>query len=349
MTKITDKTKEKTEKKFAEEFARLNEQQQLAVSTLEGPVMVIAGPGTGVRQPPSLRALYRFIAYNHAPGDELYFFGFSRGAFTARSAAGFIRNAGILRREHADRTNDAYALYRSDNPTTKPRGIEATLFRQSYSHEAVVHFIGVWDTVGALGIPLSGWPLVDLFNRRWQFHDTTLSSTVHAAFQALAIDEQRAPFRPTLWTQSPDAPDTQRLEQVWFAGVHSDVGGGYPEHQLSDITLRWMVERARSCGLEFRSDAFSIQPPTPPDRAGTEPIVNAYTSVEPNVLGPIHTSRKGFYRLMRPYVRAIGGTDPRHEYVASTALTRVKQDPLYRPTQLTAATDRCQTMDATEL
>lgn len=280
------------------------------------------GGAFGVGLSRDVISAYRYVVATYQPGDQLFLFGFSRGAFTARSAAGFIRNCGVLRPEHADRIDEAYALYRSNNPNTAPHGVEATLFRTTYSYQATVYFIGVWDTVGALGIPLSGNPLVDLFNRRWQFHDTNLSSTVGNAFQALAIDEQRGPFRPTLWTQSPGTPATQRLEQVWFAGVHCDVGGGYLSHQLSDITLLWMVERARSCGLDFRPDAFGV---------------------EPDALGELHNSRKGFYRLLPPYIRRIGVTDREHERVSATALARIEEDPSYRPRSLAHSANHCPT------
>jgi hypothetical protein len=277
---------------------------------------------------------YRYLVDTYEPGDQLFLFGFSRGAFTARSTAGFVRNCGILRREHADRLDDAYTLYRSHNEPTKPRGIESTLFRQAYSHEATVYFIGVWDTVGSLGIPWSGNPLVNMVNKRWQFHDTDLSSTVSFAYQALAIDEQRRPFQPTLWTQPKDAPPTQQLEQVWFSGVHCDVGGGYLTHELSDITLNWMVEKARKSGLQFKPEAFAVRPPVPPTSADTVPIVDAYTSIQPNALGTKHDSETLLYRFLGRYVRQIGDTDPKHEYVSSTALTREKKDSTYHPKPL---------------
>jgi uncharacterized protein (DUF2235 family) len=133
---------------------------------------------------------YRFLVQNYEPGDELFFFGFSRGAFTARSTVGLVRNAGILRQEHVDRVSEAYALYRSRTKTNTPRGREATLFRRSYSYEPRIRFIGVWDTVGALGIPLDGFRLISLLNKRWEFHNTELSTSVDAAYQALAIDEE---------------------------------------------------------------------------------------------------------------------------------------------------------------
>jgi hypothetical protein len=265
-----------------------------------------------------VRDVYRVLVQDFEPGDELFFFGFSRGAFTARSAVGFIRNCGILRREHIDRVDEAYALYRSRSSHTHPRSVEAQLFRRSYSYspETRIRFIGVWDTVGALGIPLSGLRLVNLLNRRWQFHDTDLSAIVDAAFQALAIDEKRGPFQPTMWAQPTNA-SRQQLEQVWFAGVHSDVGGGYPDPALAEIALLWMVDRARRCGLAFEDDAFIPLPP-----GGDETLRHTCRYVTPNALGQLHESRKGLYRLSRPFVRRLGVTDEAHEYVASAAVER---------------------------
>ena len=200
-----------------------------------------------------MRDCYRFLVERYEPGDELFLFGFSRGAFTARSLAGLIRNAGILRREHAGRVDEAYRLYRARGDLAHPSGIESRIFRRWYSHEPDVHFIGVWDTVGALGIPGMRGRLAE---RMWGFHDTQLSSHVSNAFHALAIDERRRPFAPTLWDRPADAPG-QTLEQVWFAGVHSDVGGGYPNPGLSEIALLWMAGRAAACGLAFDAGQFT--------------------------------------------------------------------------------------------
>jgi hypothetical protein len=102
-------------------------------------------------------------------------------------------------------------------------------------------------------------------NRRWEFHDVQLSRTVSYAYQALAIDERRRPFKPTVWTQSPTAPEEQVLEQVWFAGAHSDVGGGCEDPSLSDIALCWMVKKAMETGLAFLPGHFLRVPPPPPD------------------------------------------------------------------------------------
>lgn len=298
----------------------------------------IRGGAFGVGLSRDVRDTYRFLIQNFDPGDQLFFFGFSRGAFTARSTAGFVRNCGILRREHYDRVDEAYELYRSKNSKTHPRGIEATLFRRSYSHETRIRFIGVWDTVGSLGIPLDGLGLVNFINRRWQFHDTKLSRTVDAAFQALAIDEKRGPFRPTLWTPQ-DHPEGQRIEQVWFAGVHCDVGGGYPTHETSDIPLLWMVDRARGCGVAFRADAFIHRSADGADPSTDDEALRVRTTVHPDPLGDLHESRKGAYRLIPPFVRSLGITDETHEYIASSAVERRKEKQDYQPPALIAYLD----------
>ena len=270
--------------------------------------------------------IYRYIVNNYEPGDELYFFGFSRGAYMARSAAGLIRNAGILRRENVGEINAAYDLYR--DRVIRPRDIESRLFRRSFSHPDVgVDFIGVWDTVGALGIPWSGIPMIDRLNRRWAFHDTALSSSVRAAFQALAIDEARKPFGPAIWRPKPDVPD-QRVEQVWFSGVHSDVGGGYPACGLSDITLGWMADRAQSCGLAFEPDAFTRS-------AGD----GASSLFDPDPFGVVHDSRTGIYRFLPPARRVITAQPGSSEYVGSSAVERFEGDPDYHPENLARVLD----------
>ncbi len=292
----------------------------------------IRGGAFGFGLSRNVRDTYRFLVQNYDPGDELFFFGFSRGAYTARSTAGFVRNCGILRREHEDRVDEAYALYRDKSSKTHPRGVEATLFRRSYSHETRIRFIGVWDTVGALGIPIDG-ALISFINRRWEFHDPTLSGIVDAAYQALAIDEKRGPFQPTLWTPPDNPPPEQHVEQVWFAGVHCDVGGGYPEHEISDIPLLWMADRARASGLSFRAEAFTHIGPSG-DGAGNMDAERLCTSVHPDPFGGVHESRKGLYKFIRSTDRDLGVTDPAHEYVASSAVARRDGMADYAPPKL---------------
>jgi len=277
----------------------------------------------GVGLSRNVRDCYRFLVENYRPGDELYLFGFSRGAFTARSTVGLVRNSGILRSEHVDRIKEAYRLYRARGDRAHPSGIEAQVFKRMYSHEEIdIRFVGVWDTVGSLGIPVDGLR-VPVVEKLWGFHDTTLSSHVRFAYQALAIDERRGPFRPTLWEQQEHAVE-QTLEQVWFAGVHCDVGGGYREPELAEIALLWMVERARDCGLAFEPDHFLSPSPGVDDE-------RRYTGADtaPDALGTMHESCKSFYRLLRRHRRSL--TEPDGSAVASSADRRRREKPDYVP------------------
>jgi uncharacterized protein (DUF2235 family) len=233
--------------------------------------------GSGISD--TILEAYHFVIENFEPGDQLFLFGFSRGAFTVRSLAGLIRSCGILRRNAVDVIPNAFRLYRSRMPGTHPREREATLFRRTYAVQEVspIEFIGVWDTVGALGNPL----LFGNLSPGNRFHDVDLSTKVRHAFQALAIDEKRRFFQATLWHQQPDAVE-QQLEQMWFCGTHSNVGGGYADTRLADIALQWLVQRARGCGLGVGDIPARADP-----------------------LGPIVESRSGLYRLIPTYDRPI--------------------------------------------
>ncbi|WP_410586482.1 DUF2235 domain-containing protein [Amycolatopsis sp. lyj-23] len=278
----------------------------------------LTGGAFGVGLSKKVQEAYRFVVDHYEPGDELFFFGFSRGAYTARSTVGFIRNCGVLRPDEAGRLEEAYGLYRDrDRETTGPGSPRARDFRATYAREdrTPIRFVGVWDTVGALGIPLSGGRLLHLLNKRWQFHDMKLTSIVQSAFQALAVDEHRKSFSPAVWEPSAAAPDRIR-EQVWFAGAHSDVGGGYRQPALSNLTLRWMVDRAQQCGLEFRPDAFA-------------------SLAARDELGDLHDSLNRFFRWFGSADRVIGGVDPATEFAGSCAVDRrERMQPPYRPANL---------------
>ena len=277
--------------------------------------------GTGISR--NICDAYRFLIDNYELGDELFLFGFSRGAYTVRSLAGLIRNCGLLQKRYADKLPDAYALYRDRRPETSPRSDLAQAFREEFAREIRIKCIGVWDTVGALGVPLSGFRW--LTQRNAQFHDVTLSSYVDNAFQALAIDEHRKPFTPAVWDPQ-DVPG-QTVEQAWFAGAHSNVGGGYPDARLSDLALSWMKERAQRCGLEF-DEAYFAQ------------------LVSSSIDGTLRNSMTIWYRLLGQRFRPIAHqarnrTIDRHERVDPSAIerhetvTRPPQGP-YRPPNLLA-------------
>lgn len=276
----------------------------------------LAGGAFGLGLSENVRDAYRFVVRNYEPGDELFFFGFSRGAYTARSTVGFIRNCGILLPRNEERVTEAYELYRDRDPATGPDSVEAHEFRTRYAHPGPVpiRFVGVWDTVGALGIPLSGGRLLNRLNRRWQFHDTKLSSTVESAFHALAIDEKRPSFTPSIWEPAPAATGQERA-QLWFAGDHSDVGGGHGERGLSNVALQWLATCARSCGLAFEPDAFAELVPDP--------------------LGAVHRMH-ALFRVLGAIDRPIGMTDADGESVSSSAVYRTTAGlaPPYDPVNL---------------
>ncbi|MBO0844704.1 MAG: DUF2235 domain-containing protein [Nocardioides sp.] len=209
----------------------------------------------------NVRAGYRFLALNYEPGDEIFLFGFSRGAYTARSIAGIIGTTGLLTRKSLVLGYLGEALERYKHRPAIPAGSAfktSEAFRDACCHpETPIAFLGVFDTVGALGVPT-------VLHTDHQFHDVKLGTSVRVARQALAIDERRRSFAPCLWSVPDGSPETTvvtgphdtastvpRVKQVWFQGVHTDVGGGYAESGLSDTTLLWMTEQARECGLVF--------------------------------------------------------------------------------------------------
>ena len=255
---------------------------------------------------------FRFLVYNYSPGDEVFFFGFSRGAYTARSAVGMIRKCGLLQKRHADRVDDAYELYRKRDES--PDGDAATKFRADFSSPPFdIDFLGVWDTVGALGIPLTGFRW---FTRRDdQFHDTKLSRMVKRAFHAVAVDERRGPFAPTLWEKQPDP--TQIVEQAWFAGVHADVGGGYEDRTLANITFQWMAKRAYDAGLEF--DHLYLE------RELGVNLVKPAVVDDASYKGALHNSLTGIYLGLPRYVRTIGQDSSHCESVWHTTKRRADE------------------------
>ena len=207
----------------------------------------IRGGVAGLGLMKNVQDCYRFIVQNYDQGDELFLFGYSRGAYTVRALAGFLNKCGILGRGSADKIPEAFRFYKKRR--VKPTSDEATEWRRGHEIEkrGEVRFLGVWDTVGTLGIPTRVLAFVD---EQDLFYDGELGSRVLTARHAVAIDEKREDFAPTLWDAKVGA-DVD-IKQVWFAGVHSDVGGGSgPKggQLLSDVALAWMAAEASACGL----------------------------------------------------------------------------------------------------
>ena len=223
---------------------------------------------------------YRWVCENYQDGDDLYFLGFSRGAFTARSIVGMIRKIGLVRAPLDSRTlKAAFDVYRDEH---HPNCAKTERFRAKLNTRHVdrvnLRFVGVWDTVGALGVPVVG-PRSFLARKRWGFHDLRLSSKVQTARHALAVDEKRSAFLPAPWCHEDDERD---VKQVWFAGCHSDIGG-----QDGALARWWMLEEAEAAGLTFDPDLPALPEPSPPQELH-ESLSTPYRVGTGSVLRPIH-------------------------------------------------------------
>ncbi|WP_068275214.1 DUF2235 domain-containing protein [Aldersonia kunmingensis] len=239
--------------------------------------------GTGLED--GLISGYRFLALNYEPGDQVYLFGFSRGAYSARSLAGMIAFNGLLTMDGMlSRTNylrKALKVYKNrpcypadavDHDTEEFR--QMTYFGQA---RPKITFLGVFDTVGSLGVPGKG-------GKGYEFHNVKLSPQVLRARQALAIDEPRLKFTPLVW----DAEGANDVKQVWFDGDHTDIGGGHDDEMLSDETLRWMVEESRSKEIDGGGLDYLFRTAAVPDDSRSRPF------------NPLN----GFYRADNLFTRA---------------------------------------------
>ncbi|GAB2714828.1 DUF2235 domain-containing protein [Halomonas garicola] len=211
-----------------------------------GKFVRLAGGAFGYGLSKNLRQGYDWLARRYAEGDDIWIFGFSRGAYTARSLAGLIRKCGLLRIVTPGLLDRAEEIYRDKK--LKPDDEPCDIFKRHYGRTPRIHFIGVWDTVGALGVP--GTRFTE--QRKYSWHDTELSSIVDYAYHAVALDEHRAAYEVPLWVSRDGRkkPGNREVEQRWFIGAHANVGGGYGDDPLADIPLQWMSEKASDAGLK---------------------------------------------------------------------------------------------------
>jgi hypothetical protein len=228
------------------------------------PLQLLSGAvGLGLNQ--NIRDLYEALVRVYEPGDDIYLFGFSRGAFTVRSLAGMICRCGIVDAGRGGEdpmaikrlVGEAFDTYRRQHKRREPQ--LAADFKARHSHaETRIRCIGVWDTVGAIGVPVDELRrLLDLV-LRISFHSCDLLPEVEYGFHALAIDDERQTFAPVMWDERKSPHPPGRIEQVWFAGAHSNVGGGYPKQGLAQVSLHWMMSKvsAPELGLRFNSGAL---------------------------------------------------------------------------------------------
>lgn len=264
---------------------------------------------------------YHFIFQNYQAGDQVYLFGFSRGAATVRSLSGFIHLFGILPKCREDLIRKAFEIYKIRNADR--RNSEAAKFIEKNSTMwCKIKFVGVWDTVAALGFPTAwGSFLLDKFFPH-KFHSFELSDSVEFARHALSIDDERKTFHPTYWRTLENDEKGERLKQVWFCGVHTDVGGGYEEDELSNITLSWMVKEATAKGLRLYKEG--------------EPY-KKYKEAVADVNGKMHNEQLGFpgklyRRLQRTWNSETYGNPCIHESVKLRLKNNKNlDDPCYKP------------------
>lgn len=294
----------------------------------------------------NIRLAYEWLIENYTEGDEIFIFGFSRGAFTARSLAGLVAINGILKAGSPIGTSELFKRYKKGDEESiwqlqeverSGGGSKLTTQEQwllKYSQPANVKMIGVWDTVGSLG--LSTGKIPGISRSSFDYLQTGLRIHILNGYHALAIDEHRDDFAPTLWDvhRSNDEKAvfaTPRklasVEQRWFVGAHANVGGGYETDLLAQAPLRWIITKAQSLGLKFRSevdlDGDALKAPT----------VDSYA-----LFG------RGFYRMVSSPLYRLIGQDPevrpdgRHinvnETIDATVFDRWRADPAYRPRNL---------------
>lgn len=270
------------------------------------PLQKLAGGAIGAGLFQKISDGYTKIAHAYDQDDDVFIFGFSRGAYTARSIAGMIAICGLPLGNFSDQfVTDAFQAYR--NP-----GQRAGFNARYNPYNAKIKMVGVWDTVGALGIPaiVGGVDPVE-----YGFLDTNLHPDVLNAYQALAIDERRREFPATLWT--PPAPPVagQALQQVWFSGVHCDIGGGYSDDDsLSDITFAWMLSNAMALGLQVAPDVLSQNP---------------FPASPTNALGTLHDSWSPIWLF--PESRTVSANST----LGNSVAIRCQNDGNYAPGNLT--------------
>ena len=218
---------------------------------------------------------YRFLFDHFEAGDQIFLFGFSRGAATVRSLSAFIHLFGVLPKSRADLIDKAFTIYKIKDPAKRKEKAKVFIDKH-HTMWSKIKFLGVWDTVAALGLPVKFVSVAMDRIFAHKFHNFKLSESVEFARQALSIDEERKTFQPVLW-ENMDIDD--KMKQVWFCGVHTDVGGGYKEDALSNISLKWMINEAVSKKLIIykKSKEYKI-----------------LMDSDANINGIMHNEQKGF-------------------------------------------------------
>jgi uncharacterized protein (DUF2235 family) len=287
---------------------------------------------------------YQWLVEHYEANARLFIFGFSRGAFTARSLAGFISKCGLLKSGSPVSLKQLYGRYRQGGTPKSVRALakvadESQLSQEDkwikkYSRPIPIWFQGVWDTVGALGVPLPWFPKVS--KKDFAFLETDLRINDTHAYHALAIDEHRRAFAPTLWTKrTPKQGDTftprtlGKVEQRWFVGAHANVGGGYENDLLPQTPLKWLMNKSIAHGLLF-TDTVEID-----GNESTCPIRDSYAEMGGGVYKAL-TFGHAFYRPIgaEPVDAGDAVITTINETIDASVFERWRNDREYRPKNL---------------
>ena len=290
---------------------------------------------------------YAWLVQCFQPGDDIFIVGFSRGAYAARSLSGLISKCGVLKPGAPLSIEQLYARFRRRTEPTIGKLLEAPERAASLEERWIlahcasskVKFVGVWDTVGSLGNPLGS---IRRKVAQFGFLDTHLRLTNEFAFQALALDEQRAAFEPTFWTRTTDNGDAvggaakrtlDQVEQRWFVGAHANVGGGYPSDILAQEPLKWLLAKAAVHGLVFRPGT-TFDAPDP-----QAPIADSYASFGSPLLRLLSPR---FHRPVGiPPAKGTARTTERiNETIDGSVFDRWRGNDAYKPANLKAWADR---------
>jgi len=288
-----------------------------------GTVNRLVGGGTGLGLSENVREAYGFLAHNYHPGDTIHLFGFSRGAYTARSICGLICRIGVLTKKGMSSFYQVYQDYQAKKYRNDPGAVAELQAREGGSlvtPNVKVKTICCWDTVGSLGIPSVGVPIIGDWitgneQEKYGFHDTDLSPRVENAFHALALDEQRGPFTPTLWKKTEETKGSN-LKQCWFPGVHTNIGGGYDDQEIADMTLAWMIQQLMPF-LQFDDNYLKIIIHNSDDHSSGEWAA-----------GKIYDSATGIMKIVSGSIRTPGGYgDGTEETIHKSVRIRMKVVP----------------------
>jgi len=259
----------------AEQIVYYDDGVGVGADAVAGRIESMIGGAFGAGLLRNIEEAYRFIIFNYSPGDDIFIFGFSRGAFTARSLAGMLSKIGIIRHTEAHRIHQVFEHYKSKRSKSDPvlRQFRRELgYGEVYvdpddypeNHQQMqalaVRYMGIWDTVGSMGLPKFGPADPDTLPSKYRFHDLKLSSFVKSARHAIGLNEDRKAFLATRWNNLKLLGASDDYQQLWFPGDHGSIGGGGDVTGLSDGALDWVAQGAERAGLKLNRQDWALQP-----------------------------------------------------------------------------------------